>query len=264
MNSRFNSGENLTELVFENKNKAYGAYALRASQGESVTYSVMTTAILFMALALLSFWVANRTNAEMIDSGSNVPPGLVIRDMFVKPDDKVIEKPAVVKKIEAPKSVSGQVDVTNQKVDQKLDPNDQQNISNHPNPKGTENDSIADNSGDPKGTGKEIEEPKKTIEEAHKIVDIMPYMDNMDKFIRDNLKWPRQAVEDGINGVVVLTFIVEKDGSITNIEILNGIGEGCEQEAARVTGIMPKWHPGILKGEITRTQCNLPIRFRLK
>jgi protein TonB len=264
MNPIRNSGENLTELVFENKNKAYGAYALRASQGENVTYSVMTTALLFMSLALLSFWAANRGNAEMIPSDGNIAGGYVIKSMDFTPEQKLVEKKIEQKELIKPKTVSGQVEVTNKKVEPDPKTGIDPRISANPNPNGADTTGKTDISGDPKGTFKDpVIDPKKP-EEVVQFVDKMPFMDNMEKFIRDNLKYPREAVDEGIEGIVGISFVVEKDGTLSDIKIINSIGAGCEQEAQRVVSIMPTWHPGILKGEIKRTQCNLPIRFRLK
>jgi protein TonB len=257
MNPNLNSGENLTELVFENKNKAYGAYALRASQGENVTYSVMTTSLLFMFFAILAFWLSNKKVDLSTDDG-NIPPTWKIQDVIVEKKDPV-EPQKVEKKVEkAIKSTSGEykADDHAKNEDQKI--NEDQNISKNPNPKGVDTvekkDPVI-----PIIIEKKV--PKTPVLYAKK----MPVLANMNQFIADNLKYPSVAVDEGISGTVYITFVVETDGSITDVKPLKGIGAGCEEEAMRVVRMMPKWEPGQDEnGEPVRVQCNLPVRFRIK
>lgn len=82
-------------------------------------------------------------------------------------------------------------------------------------------------------------------------------------YIRKILRFPEQAVEEGIEGVVYLTFVVETDGKISNVNVLRGIGGGCSEEAVRVVKGMPNWKPGKQRGKEVRVQYNLPIRFKL-
>jgi protein TonB len=86
----------------------------------------------------------------------------------------------------------------------------------------------------------------------------------MYKFLRDNIHYPEIAKENFTEGIVALTFVIEKDGSIGNIEVLNKVGDGCTEEAIRVVKLMPNWKPGMNHGQPVRVQFNLPIRFRLK
>jgi len=83
-------------------------------------------------------------------------------------------------------------------------------------------------------------------------------------FLRENMSYPMKARESGIQGTVFVTFVIEKDGSITNAQILQGIGGGCDEEALRVTKMMPNWTPGKQKGQPVRTQFTMPIRFALR
>jgi len=84
------------------------------------------------------------------------------------------------------------------------------------------------------------------------------------KFIADNLHYPDSAKAKGIQGRVFVTFVVEFDGSISNVNILRGIGGGCDEEAVRVMKMMPAWVPGMQRGEPVRVQYNLPIKFTLE
>jgi TonB family protein len=81
------------------------------------------------------------------------------------------------------------------------------------------------------------------------------------KFLVSNIKYPEDAVKAGIHGTVFVNFIVEKDGKITHVKILRGIGKSCDEEALRVIKMMPRWIPGKVKGENVATAFVLPIRF---
>lgn len=83
------------------------------------------------------------------------------------------------------------------------------------------------------------------------------------EFLSKSLKYPQLAKETGTKGKVVLTFIVEKDGSITDIKLIRDIGAGCGQEAKRVASLMPKWIPAQQKGKPVRQQFFLPVTFQL-
>ena len=83
------------------------------------------------------------------------------------------------------------------------------------------------------------------------------------EFIGNNLKYPQQAKSAGVEGQVFVEFYVEKDGSITGGKVLRGIGYGCDEEALRVIGLMPKWEPGTQRGKRVRVRYTLPVTFKL-
>jgi len=83
----------------------------------------------------------------------------------------------------------------------------------------------------------------------------------LDKFIEENLQYPRLAAENNIGGKVLVRFVVEPDGSVTLPRLLRDIGGGCGAEAVRVVKMMPKWTPGKNGGKAVRTFYNLPIYF---
>lgn len=83
-------------------------------------------------------------------------------------------------------------------------------------------------------------------------------------FLAQNIQYPTLARENGIQGIVALTFIVEIDGSISTVNILRDIGGGCGLESARVVEAMPNWKPGIYDGFPVRVRFTLPVRFKLE
>ncbi len=83
------------------------------------------------------------------------------------------------------------------------------------------------------------------------------------KFLYANIRYPDVARQNGIEGTVYLKFVVEKDGSISNAQVMRDIGGGCGAEALRVVGQMPKWRPGKQRGREVRVQFSLPVKFKL-
>ncbi len=88
-------------------------------------------------------------------------------------------------------------------------------------------------------------------------------MEAMYDYIGKNLKYPELAKEKDIQGRVFVQFVIEKDGSITNVKCLRGIGGGCDEAAMEVVKNMPKWQPAKQRGKEVRCQFNLPIKFEL-
>ncbi len=82
-------------------------------------------------------------------------------------------------------------------------------------------------------------------------------------FIYQNIKYPSLARENNIQGMVVVQFVVEQDGSISNIKCLRDIGAGCGEEAMRVVEAMPNWNPGKQRGRPVRVMFTLPVKFKL-
>lgn len=109
----------------------------------------------------------------------------------------------------------------------------------------------------------EIEEQKIFL-----VVEDMPMFPGgeaaMYKFIGKNIEYPRMAKESGISGRVFVTFVVERDGKVTDVQVLRGIGGGCDEEAVRVIQAMPKWTPGKQRGKPVRVQYRMPIKFTLQ
>jgi protein TonB len=83
------------------------------------------------------------------------------------------------------------------------------------------------------------------------------------RFISMNVKYPPFARENKIEGKVYVSFIIEKDGSVTNIKVLRGVGKSCDEEAKRVVSLFPNFIPGKQNGRAVRVQYFVPINFKL-
>lgn len=109
--------------------------------------------------------------------------------------------------------------------------------------------------------------PEEKADEIFTIVENQPMPKGGYKVFYDyvgaNLKYPASATRMGIEGRVFVEFIVEKDGSLTDIKVVKGIGGGCDEEAVRVISGAPKWNPGKQRGNAVRVRMVMPIMFKL-
>ena len=100
------------------------------------------------------------------------------------------------------------------------------------------------------------------------VVEQMPEFPGGDRalmdFVKDNIQYPAEAKEKGIKGLLYVNFIVEPDGSLSNIKVLKGVGGGCDEEAIRIVESMPKFKPGMQNGEAVRVSYTIPVIFRLE
>ena len=83
-------------------------------------------------------------------------------------------------------------------------------------------------------------------------------------FLRDHIKYPAVAEENGIQGRVTVQFVVEKDGSVTDVRIMKSVDPSLDKEAERVVKSMPKWIPGKQNGSPVRVNYYVPVVFRLQ
>ena len=99
------------------------------------------------------------------------------------------------------------------------------------------------------------------------VVEVMPQFPGgqiaMLKYIMENIKYPKQIMEEGIQGRVTVRFIVEKDGRVSNVRLLRSVQSALDKEAIRVVKSMPKWTPGKQNGKPVRVRFNLPVMFKL-
>lgn len=102
---------------------------------------------------------------------------------------------------------------------------------------------------------------------VYDVVEVMPQYPGgqiaMMKYIMENIKYPKQIMEEGIQGRVTVSFIVEKDGRVSNVRLLRSVQSALDKEAVRVVKSMPKWTPGKHNGKPVRVRFNLPVMFKL-
>ncbi len=108
----------------------------------------------------------------------------------------------------------------------------------------------------------------KTEQQLYTDVDVMPRFDGgaaaLQNYLKDNINYPTSAEIHRIQGVVYITFVIDKEGVVKDANVLKGIDEACDEEALRVVLGMPRWSPGLLNGLKVDVRYNLPIRFKLE
>ena len=101
-----------------------------------------------------------------------------------------------------------------------------------------------------------------------KAMDVLPQypggIDRARKYIAYYLQYPASAIENNVEGIVIVTFVVEKDGRLNDIKIEKGLGSGCDEEVIKVITTMPKWSPGKVDGKNVRYKMRMPVSFRSK
>ena len=111
-----------------------------------------------------------------------------------------------------------------------------------------------------------VTETEAIQDSIYRVSEVMPQYpggpNEMMRYLQENIKYPQSAKDNKIEGRVFVTFVVEKDGSISNAAVMRGIDKECDAEALRVVSSMPKWTPGQHKGEVVRTQFTIPIIYK--
>ncbi|MGM9478251.1 energy transducer TonB [Pedobacter sp. GSP4] len=281
----FNSSINVyktewLDLVFADRNKNYGAYALRAKSSSIMTRALFVSASLFVLLCFSPLIYAKLFPNEVISDGGfkviEITPPDPIHQMK-KDEPKPKEKPepakadpVKVKTIAVPSQVVV-VDKTELPPPPTIDEIKNAVISSKTQDGVVSPNAVVNNSkgdGDGTGTAKDGagtgEDKEIYIAEG---VDEYPEFNGgakaWSKYMERNLRYPYQAQEDGIQGKVFVSFVVEKDGSVTDVKVLRGLGFGCDEEAVKVIKKSPLWKPGKNRGVPVRVRYSMAINFQM-
>jgi periplasmic protein TonB len=248
----------MDEIVFERRNKLYGAYDLRRLYNKHVTRALlMSVAILIAGLAypLISSYYA-QARSKYIEKTVSVEMSNMAKPKEDAPPPPPPPPPAALEqkvKFVAPV-------VTTEEVVETPDIFNQDDLNKKPIEAVAVEEAVA---AVVKEEVIEVEEKKPIFT----IVEEMPSFPGGDeprvKFLRDNIVYPQMAKENNIQGTVYVSFVVDTKGKVTDVKLLRGIGGGCDEEAIRVVKLMPPWNPGKQNGKSVRVQFNMPIRFTL-
>jgi protein TonB len=119
----------------------------------------------------------------------------------------------------------------------------------------------AQNTGSKSSVKESVDEP--TFITVEQMPEFPGGQEGLVNYLVENLNYPEKAKAEKITGKVYVSFVVEKDGSISNVKVLRDIGYGCGEEAVRVVKAMPRWKPGMQRGKNVRVQYTLPLNFQL-
>jgi len=245
----------LDDIAFEGRNKDYGAYFLRKKYNKYLVISgIIATFIFFILVSVPIFLdvfekpVSFEMMIPMTEYYSLDPPSdddLSAVAKALAPEPEVEKIPEIVDSVKPEE----------QKKPEIIEPEKDAEV--------TKSDTVSGGgSGDDKaGTGPGEDTGIYTT------IDVYPRFPGGDQarfyFLRSNIRYPETALKAGIHGVVMLVFVIEPSGEISNVEVAGGIGGGCDEEAVRVIKLMPRWEPGKRSGRAVRVLVRMPIVFKI-
>lgn len=252
--------ETLEDLVFEKRNKDYGSYFLRKKYRKYVTISMIIGLLILagvVAYPLISAYINKTRLIREKEKTVSVEMMKVMKEELPPPPPPPPPPDAIVEKVK----FTAPVVVEDTNIETGLMTQDDLSAKGNTEVP-TEEIEI------------EIKEEKPQVIEQKVEAEIFTVVEEQPgypggeearmKYLKESIRYPEEAKELGIQGRVFVTFVVEVDGSITDVRVLRGIGGGCDEEAVRVVRGMPKWVPGKQRGVPVRVQFNLPIRFTLQ
>ena len=266
-----------TDLVFEGRNQDYGAYQLRKGTSKRNIWSIIIVALaavlLYLGLQLQHMVEANRQveNTQAVELSAleqKKKEAKVEKKEQIKVEpEKVVEKVKSSVKFTAP--VIKKDNEVKEEDEIKLDEVEKSNKA-----VGAftveGNDEVG---GEVLKAKEEIaapEPPKQQVEE-NKVFDVVEQMPSFPggmgalmSWLSQNIKYPVIAAENGVQGRVIVQFVVEKDGSITDVKVAKSVDPSLDKEAARVVSAMPKWTPGKQNGSAVRVKYTVPVTFKLQ
>ena len=264
------------DLVFEGKNQAYGAYQLRKETGKRNMKALL---VMFIIGAAIAAFVAIKGVVE----------NAMKQDVAIEADVELAKlaekKEAKVEKKEQPKLEKVEVEKVKSSVkfvppvikkDDEVKPEEELKSQDELNKTNTAigafdvkgNDEAA---GEVLKAKEVIAQPEPPKEEETKVFDVVEQMPSFPggpsalfEYLSKNIKYPVVAEENGIQGRVIVTFVVERDGSITDVRVVKSVDPSLDKEAQRVVKSMPRWIPGKQNGSAVRVKYTVPVTFRLQ
>ena len=275
MDSKLAAKASLDDIVFEGRNKAYGAYLLRKLYNSHITKAAIIATILFLlfvSIPLIAKLVEGEEEEEVverivtevdlappppIDEATPPPPPPPPPDLPPPPPPvraTVKYTPPVVKR---DNEVVEEEEIPDVEVLEEVDAG----------VKTVEGDPNAPlDLGEIDGTSDVVAEVVE--EKPYTYVEQMPEFPGgeteMLKYLAKNIRYPAAAQRAGVEGLVVLSFVVSRTGEISEIQVVKNLGAGTDEEAMRVVKTMPKWTPGKQNGRAVPVRYTLPVRFTIK
>lgn len=246
----------LDDMIFENRNKAYGAYANRKNYSKYMFWALTCSIALFLTVVSAPL-IANYFNADLVavDDPFEVTGDMKKVSVETKTPD-IPDAPKTEKQAPVYHRFIATMDTNVTEIMDLIE-----KIENK-SPVDTLTAFIGDEP-EKKTEIIETEKPRTFI-----IVEEMPVFPGGEagrlKYLAESVKYPLAARETGVEGTVYVRFVVDETGKVVEPELLRGIGAGCDEEALRVVSEMPRWKPGLQTGNPVRVQFSMSISFRLK
>jgi protein TonB len=249
---------NLDELVFENRNKAYGAYVLRSNYNSNLIRSFLITFLVPMAIVITSI-IYNKLHGDVLVKNPLVEPPIsdsITIIEYILPPKKLVEE--IEKVISKPAGNNNNYEVRRNQDTKPISFDSVARTTDLDLPMGTTNTTFNPIG---KGTipGGEIGE----IFDGNAIEQMPEFNGDLYEYLAKEIKYPKNALENGVQGKVTLSFIIDKNGEVSEVEVLGKVGFGCDEEAIRVIKEMPKWKAGEQNNRKVAVKLVLPIMFEV-
>ena len=266
------------DIVFQGRNKVYGAYQLRRSTGKrniwAMVFVAAVAAVTYLGLAAYNSYQA----AQKAKFEAEMEASLIETKKEAKVEKKT-ETPKVeqVQKVEKVKSSIAFTPPVIKK-DSEVKPEEEMKTQDELKETKTAIGAFDVKGNDESGGTvlKAVEEiatpePPKQEAEQNKVFDVVEQqpqfpggMGALNQWLGSNIKYPAVAAENGIEGRVIVQFVVERDGSVSGVHVVRGVDSSLDKEATRVVAQMPKWIPGKQNGSAVRVKYTVPVTFRLQ
>lgn len=266
------------DLIFEGRNQNYGAYVLRKQTGFRNFWSIVTVLIIFACVMV--FMVAKNAYDAYQKEHQVMDQVTELSALTQQKKEAKVERKQVVKQEEVEKvveKVKSSIKFTAPviKKDDEVKPEDeiksQDEIMNSKVAVGFANVVGNDETGEVLHAKEVIAEEPVQPKEENKVFDVVEQMPSFPggtgalmQYLSSHIKYPAVAEENGIQGRVICTFVVGKDGSISNVQVMKSVDPSLDKEAIRVVKSMPNWIPGKQNGSAVNVKYTLPVTFRLQ
>ena len=273
------SSKEWCDIVFDGKNKEYGAYQLRATSVKRHTKALLSVvivlALILTAIILVITGVFKSADEDI--NAKNEQEEVIMAPEDIPEEEEQMEIPEQKpEEVQAEEEVAATQAVTEVKIVETVDKDrevkDQEQVLENTAPLGADDHKGVEDVNRDRVVKevvevKPVEKPKEEGPLSVAMVEQKPSFPGgesaMYKWLQDNIIYPAAASEEGVQGKVTVQFIVEKDGSITHVQVVRGKHPALDAEAARVIRKMPRWTPGRNNGQPVRVTYHLPVQFKL-
>lgn len=270
-----NSSSNLyksewLDLVFKNRNQSYGAFALRAESSKILLRSLLIATPLFVLPFLLTMINRQPEIEQRKDTVVELRPP--VAPLIPKKEEKAPLLEPVKEKLKTYKAVGDPIVVENPVSEPPTLKEMEHAVAGPVTQSGLETnlqvlpETGKGGTGGGAGGSGGVAEVDNQIYDARGI-EVYPEfeggMKGWARFLQRNLRYPNVAQENEVQGRVMVSFVIEKDGSISDVKLISGIGSGCDEEALRVIRKSPNWKPGRQNAQPVRVRYTMPLSFAL-
>ncbi|MEI6752585.1 MAG: energy transducer TonB [Paludibacter sp.] len=255
------------ELIFQGKNKEYGAYKMRSDSDRRHNTSIMIIAV----VAVVGFSLPRlieMVKPKQVDKVTDVTTFAKLEKAEVKNDIKKVEP------VEPPPALKSSIKFVAPVIKKDEEVKDDEQMKSQEELNNTKMAiSVADVKGNDEANGKDIADIKQAVtqdevETVYQVIEQMPQFPGGDQellnYINKNIKYPVIAQENGISGKVILRFVVSKTGAVDRVEVVRSLDPACDKEAIRVVKSLPKFIPGKQNGVNVSVWYTLPVTYKLE